>query len=355
MGQPQRASVRRARACLLALTILLLPVAGAQPATGEAVLRLGLLSDAQESGERPLLRAAVAELQAQDVEWLLYLGDTSYGYGGPPADWVDALGAYAEHGLLFVPGNHDDGRAYGEYMPTPAPPTWWAWERDGLLVVGLDTNKPLDAASPQLAWLRDTLAGRDADTVIVMGHMSWWTPNVHHDASDSFEGDADALRRLIAERDVEMVIAGHEHYYARTTLDGIPYVVMGAVEAQVREVPEEMKQEAWAQERVRGSLALTRGALTLEVKGEDGRVVDRAELKLDAPAPQEHPREAVLDELAWQAHGAPPADAPAPLPGEDESGRVLAVRYALVAVAAAVGLLVLYVAFTRRRSGTGSR
>lgn len=336
--------------------MLVAPAVAASPA--EPVLRLGLLSDAQESGERPLLRAAVGELQARDVEWLLYVGDTSYSYGGPPEDWVDALGPYADHGLLFVPGNHDDGREYGAYMPTQAvPPTWWSWEHDGLLVLGLDTNKPLDAGSPQLSWLSDALEGREADTVLVMAHMSWWAPNAHHDEANAFHGDADAMHRLMVNHDVEMVIAGHEHYYARTSRDGVAYVVMGAVEAQVREVPEEMKEDAWAQEHVRGSVVLTADALAIEVRGEDGRIVDRAEVARDAASPYvEHRREALVDDIAWRAHTAPPAEATLdPLPGEDESGRVLAVRYAIAALAGAACLLSLYVAFSRTRSGTGRR
>jgi predicted phosphodiesterase len=345
---PDMPGVRRGP--LLALVLLLAhPAALGQAESASAdVLLMGLLADAQESGERPLLRAAVQDLLDEGAQTLLYAGDTSYAYAGPPEDWVDALGPFAAEGLLFVPGNHDDARKYGPFYPHgSAPPTWWTWERAGLVVIGIDTNRPLHEGSDQLTWLRASLDGREADTVIVAGHISWWAPDTHRDETIAFKGDADTMHALMLDHDVELVVAGHEHYYARSTHDGITYLVMGAVEAQIREVPEEMRTTAdvWAKQNVRGVLHLSADALALRVSDTDGRVVDSLDLPRDIPpAPPradfgERPgRAAELrpHEEGLQAPTQPDAAARAP---DGTSARLLGP--ATPVPAAALGILVL--------------
>lgn len=251
-------------------------------------LRFGVLSDAQEDGERPGLRAAVRELERLGASALLYAGDTSYGHGGPPETWAGSLASFDKPGrTLFVYGNHDDGDAYARWLPDPEAGTWWSERIGDVLVVGLDTNAPLHVGSPQMRWLEATLAKPADGPVILVMHIAWWPPNAHHAERLAFPGDGAVMDALVAEHGVDLVLAGHEHYYARETRGGVPHVVLGAVEAHVREVPADLAARAEASASVATLTRLDVHACGLAAwtTTPDGEPVDRFAIGVAGPPP----------------------------------------------------------------------
>lgn len=204
-------------------------------------LRLGFVTDAQEEGERPLLRAAVGVLDDLGASWLLYGGDTSYDYNPPPWDWRDAMAPF-ENRTLYVYGSHDTREGYEEYQPRAnvsagaQASTWWVWGRDGVVVVGLDTNAPLWKWSEQGMWLDATLAEHANETVILLLHKPWWVPS-EHAPQGWIQADATHMDALMERHEVDLVLSGHEHYYSRMTRNDTTYVIGGPVEAHTRDVP----------------------------------------------------------------------------------------------------------------------
>lgn len=200
-------------------------------------LRFGFVADAQQEGERGRLRGSLDALRRLGAHVLLYGGDTSYGYGGPPADWVEAMEPFQGQTLL-VYGNHDRSGTYRDYHPQgPEGTTWWAWrpEARGLVVVGLDTNAPLRPSSEQTAWLERTLAAHANDTVVLLLHMPWWVPQ--GERNTWIDADGEHLDRLVDAHRVDVVLAAHTHYYARMERNATTFIINGPAEAHTRSVP----------------------------------------------------------------------------------------------------------------------
>lgn len=262
---------------LAAAATLLAAPASAEVRLPDEPARIAVAGDAQEEGGRPALRAAVAQMERLDVALLLYGGDTSYGWGGPPDDWADALGPYEDRTLL-VPGNHDDAEAYASWRTEDANATWWSAEAGVVVIVALDSDQPAWPGTPQWEWLERTLREHRDDTVVLATHVPWWVPNAHHSEELAFPGDARRIDALVREHDVDLVLGAHEHYYARIDRDGVPHVVNSAVEAQLRDVPREVEEEAARSGKVSTWILLD--VLPCGVAGrtyhvEDGGVLDR--------------------------------------------------------------------------------
>ncbi len=209
---------------------------GEAPPEGSVII--GFASDAQESGDRPLLRNIVSVLQSHNATHLLYGGDTTYGYEAPPDDWVDALGPYSDPSrLLFVYGNHDKWGTYASFTAPDSPGgTWFSREVNGYLILGIHSLHGISPGTPQWNWLVSTLENRGDRPVIIATHVSWWVPNIH-DASLAFNGNATALDALLDRHDVRLALGGHGHYYARQVRGNMTYVSAGAAEAHLRDVP----------------------------------------------------------------------------------------------------------------------
>lgn len=226
------------------LVLLVTSPALAQEAPAPPIVRIGILGDAQEPGEREPFRQALAELAAQNASLVLYGGDTNNLWGPPPADWVAALGPYSDR-MLFVVGNHDEGRTYARWFPPGTRDTWWnATLAPGVEVVALDTERDLFAGKPQRAWLEAQLAAHRDDTLILIMHIPYWAGNFHHKKALDFPGDAADMDALVAKYDVDLVLAAHEHYYLRSERGGVPFVINSAVDARTRTVPPDLVANA---------------------------------------------------------------------------------------------------------------
>jgi 3',5'-cyclic AMP phosphodiesterase CpdA len=195
-------------------------------------LRLAAAGDVGDpSGRLRSTGVAVGKL-TQPVPYaaLLLLGDNVYPAGDPaelPRTVFEPFAAALEGGarLLAILGNHDVKGGHGDEqlaalgMEGP----WWAWEKNGVLVIGLDSNQPDNPQ--QRAWLTETL---QASTAV------WKIVAVHHPPySAGYQGSNLAVRRAFApifeRHGVQLVLSGHDHDYQRSkAINGVTYVVSGA-------------------------------------------------------------------------------------------------------------------------------
>lgn len=144
---------------------------------------------------------------------------------------VNQLGAQ----LVWVMGNHDEREAFSSVLLDEAPtsePQDRVYDLGGLRLIVLDTSVPgyhhgqlLDG---QLAWLADQLAHpAPLGTLIAMHHPPIPTP-VDLMAVIELE-DQGSFWRVVKDRDVRGVLAGHLHYSTFTALHGIPVSVASAM------------------------------------------------------------------------------------------------------------------------------
>jgi 3',5'-cyclic AMP phosphodiesterase CpdA len=202
------------------------------PTEPAPLLHLAVAGDVGDSGKRlDRTAAAITEVGRRspfDVLWLL--GDNVYPSGDPaklPETVFGPFGPVLDSGteLLAIVGNHDvrDGHGEAQMAALGMPGMWWSKERNGVLMVGLDSNQ---ADNPQqLAWLERTLTNSKAVWKIVALH--------HPPYSAGYQGSSTEVRAkfspLFTRHGVQLVLSGHDHDYQRSVpLDGVTYVVSGA-------------------------------------------------------------------------------------------------------------------------------
>jgi 3',5'-cyclic AMP phosphodiesterase CpdA len=202
------------------------------PADDPPVLRMAVAGDIGDSGRRLDATAAAIDRLADDdpFDVLLLLGDNVYPAGDPariPDTVYRPFKPVLERGtaLFAILGNHDvvKGQGDAQIAALGMPGRWWSMERSGVLLVGLDSNRPDDP--DQLAWLERTLRDTGAAWKIVALH--------HPPYSAGYQGSSKAARAaftpLFERYGVQLVLSGHEHDYQRNhPIGATTYVVTGA-------------------------------------------------------------------------------------------------------------------------------
>lgn len=276
-------------------------------------IRLAFLADGQEEENRSGLREMVALAARHNASTLLYGGDTTYEYGEAPPDWVDALSPF-QNRTLFVYGNHDGGESYRPFLPTMGNETWWRWEKDGVVVLGLNTNRDLANGSPQARWLDARLDEDEGRLVIVMMHIPWWVPP-YEGSQLPFPGDADEMRARMNETPAALVLAGHQHHYSRHEVDGIPYLITSAADAQLRH-PAGGKTAGALVEAHQRTLVLLDASpcgVVVRVLAPDGETLDRVQHAV-APAKEDAARLKTMGLQCAEGDARPSAIPPPPTP-----------------------------------------
>jgi len=152
-----------------------------------------------------------------------------------------------EHDLLahtpLVPtvGNHeitDNGVAYSKYFQHQGLPPYWSLDYGPLHIAVLDSFETAAGATPhsagvseaQKAWFEEDLRKVAPDRhVWVLVHQGPYAHPAHPRGAG--HGGSDAVRSAIAAaakvHPIEVVFAGHEHFYERGDVDGLKYFVLG--------------------------------------------------------------------------------------------------------------------------------
>ena len=167
----------------------------------------------------------IADSQAQMVT---IAGDISYADGEQSAwddwfnfqqdsmaviPWVTAVGNHEnEPGYGFTPYEHrfdSDGQIESEVF-------WYSRDVPGVHMVFMSTEHDYEPGSTQYTWLEQDLSSVNRDVtpfVIVYGHKPMYSSNSYHGSEIELRA---ALESLYVEHEVDLVIAGHDHFYERT-------------------------------------------------------------------------------------------------------------------------------------------
>ena len=169
--------------------------------------------------------AIIADSKAQMVT---IAGDISYADGEQTAwddwfnfqqdsmtviPWVTAVGNHEnEPGYGFTPYEHrfdSDGQAESEIF-------WYSRDVPGVHMVFMSTEHDYQQGSTQYNWLEQDLSSVNREVtpfVIVYGHKPMYSSNSYHGSEVELR---DALEDLYITQGVDLVIAGHDHFYERT-------------------------------------------------------------------------------------------------------------------------------------------
>jgi 3',5'-cyclic-AMP phosphodiesterase len=191
------------------------------------------------------LDRAIALITASRVrpEGILLTGDLA-DTGDPVAyrilsERVDMLTTAVGGAAVFIPGNHDDRKAFREHlfpsMPgdeSPDDPIDQVHFFGGLRVVSMDTTIPKNDAGSlsqaQLDWLRDELATPAPDgTVLAIHHPPVGSP-IEPMARIAL-AEPERLEAVVQGSDVCLVVSGHDHHASSGMLGGIPVWVSPAL------------------------------------------------------------------------------------------------------------------------------
>lgn len=265
---------------------LRLPVGAAQGGEpypedlGRPLVRLAVAGDVGTGGAAEWSTATAMDRleQAGEFDALLLLGDNIYPDGDVAlvrSAVLDPFGPVLDGctDLLAVLGNHDvrTGDGIPQLAALGMPGRWYQVRMGPVELIMLDSTRTEDPE--QLAWLERTLtAPRDG--------VRWTVVAQHHPPlSAGHHGGHDPSQRLLVplfERSgVDLVLAGHDHDYQRSTpQDGVVYVVSGGA-ATLRPTAREAFTATSASTFHFVELAVFGDRLELRAVDQQGRVFDR--------------------------------------------------------------------------------
>tara|TARA_B100001750_G_scaffold227878_1_gene221893 strand:- start:1936 stop:3261 length:1326 start_codon:yes stop_codon:yes gene_type:complete len=127
--------------------------------------------------------------------------------------WVVAAGNHEnEPGYDFTPFEHrfdSDGQIESETF-------WFSRNVPGVHMIFMSTEHDYTPSSTQYSWLEQDLASvnrEETPFVVVYGHKPMYSSNSYHGSEVELRT---ALEELYVNQGVDLVIAGHDHFYERT-------------------------------------------------------------------------------------------------------------------------------------------
>lgn len=116
-----------------------------------------------------------------------------------------------------IPGNHDyetaGASAFFTYFgaaAAPGAPGYYSYDVGSWHVVALNSNIPIDAASPQLAWLRGDLSAHRSACTFAYVHYPLFSSGQNGPVARM-----QPLWDVLYAEGVEVVVSGHDHHYER--------------------------------------------------------------------------------------------------------------------------------------------
>lgn len=132
---------------------------------------------------------------------------------------------------IEVPGSEE---TYKAQVDLPGNELYYSFIAGNSLFIVLDSyikGEDTRITGEQYAWLEQVLAGaKQRHRFVFVHHPLFPEPGKgkHHGNSlDRYKPERDRLQALFVKQKVTMVFAGHEHFYLRKTVDGIPHVITG--------------------------------------------------------------------------------------------------------------------------------
>ncbi|OQX59594.1 MAG: hypothetical protein B5M52_02955 [Helicobacteraceae bacterium 4484_230] len=164
----------------------------------------------------------------------LHVGDwVNHGY--QEADWssqfFDPSHTYSNKFQANIPingvrGNHEgDGNLFLKYFPYPYETGgfYWSFDYGPVHIAIVDQYVDYSPGSVQHNWLKKDLESSTKRWKFIVLHEPGWTAGGHDNNVDV----QNHINSLAVKNGVNIIFAGHNHYYARADVDGIQHITTG--------------------------------------------------------------------------------------------------------------------------------
>ena len=212
----------------------------------------------EENSTNPIRKSIIENVVTNNpnTEFILHTGDM-VNSGGEQDDWdkyYEDIDLAIQNNVTFyyAVGNHEtytyrleDG-SYGPqewnfstYMANvemPGNERFYSFDHNQVHFIIINTEEfwggdSFDITTEQEAWIIDDLSSnQDANFTVAMFHRPMYSIRSESRADDAFEIQT-VLNPILIEYGVDVVFSGHDHYYLRTTRDGITQFVTGGAGA----------------------------------------------------------------------------------------------------------------------------
>ena len=186
------------------------------------------ISIADHGDSSEAISVSEAIISDVDAQLVTISGDISYA-DGEQSEW-DNWFNIQQQSMTSIPwltaaGNHENEPGYG-FTPyehrfdsngqIESEEFWYSRQYPGVHMIFMSTEHDYDLGSTQFSWLKQELESvdrNDTPFVIVYGHKPMYSSNSYHGSEVELRN---ALEQLYIENGVDLVIAGHDHFYERT-------------------------------------------------------------------------------------------------------------------------------------------
>ena len=183
-----------------------------------------------------------------DYQTLTLLTGDWVGQGFLEEDWddhffgddvyVNSLYLQANLPINGCIGNHESSgpTLYEKYWPYPyVDGYYWSFEYGPALFIVIDQyDVRINRRSPQLEWIKNELRTTEKEWKFLQLHEPGYSAGGHHD-----DPVVQKMIQPLCERyGVDIVFAGHNHYYARCEVDGVQHITTGGGGAPIRTEPD---------------------------------------------------------------------------------------------------------------------
>ena len=123
-------------------------------------------------------------------------------------------------------GNHEgSGTIYTKYWPYPyVADRYWSFDYGPAHIAVVDQYTDYSPGSAQLKWLANDLSSSAKQWKFIVLHEPGWSAGSFHGNNTSVQQN---IQPLCKRYGVQIVFAGHNHYYARAVVDGVQHLTIG--------------------------------------------------------------------------------------------------------------------------------
>jgi hypothetical protein len=128
---------------------------------------------------------------------------------------------------IGVRGNHEGAATQWKmYWPEPfnSGGLYWSFDYGPIHVAMIDQYTAYGAGSAQYNWLKADLAASTKTWKFVVLHEPGWSSGGGHGNNTTVQND---LQPLFVQYGVSVVFGGHNHYYARASVNGVTHLTVG--------------------------------------------------------------------------------------------------------------------------------
>ncbi len=128
---------------------------------------------------------------------------------------------------IGVRGNHEGAATYWKrYWPEPfnSGGLYWSFDYGPMHVTLIDQYTSYSAGSAEYNWIKNDLAASTKTWKMVVLHEPGWSAGGGHGDNTTVQTD---LQPLFQQYGVAIVFGGHNHYYARASVNGVTHLTVG--------------------------------------------------------------------------------------------------------------------------------